>query len=211
MSKAECMKKIVAVSDSLTNDDPGNWLALMSAQVPGIEAVAEAHGGWTTTSYFKAKFDGVAFAKVPRDADLFIVLLGSNNLFEAQGGDDAAVAEATAGVDRIAKHVLRLSPGAAILLAAPPTVAMKKNILPEPKPDRRIDAQSPRFLGEISKSYRALAGMRGWLFVDLFPLLGEDDFADAAHPNDWGNRKMADAIGKTVADWMANTGRIQLL
>ena len=195
-------RKVVAVSDSLTNEDPCNWLAMVGRQVPGIEVVSEAHGGWTTTSYFKEKFNGIAFAKIPRDADLFIILLGSNNLFEAQGGTDAAVAEATEGVRRISEHLLRLSPGASILLVAPPTVALKNNVLPDPKPERRVDNHTPRYLAELSRSYRAFAARRNWRFVDLLPLLDEGDYMDTAHPNDNGNRKIASAIGRVVAEWM---------
>ena len=191
--------KIVAVSDSLTNDRPDNWLALMAAGRPGVTVVANAHGGWTTKSFFKEKFKDVAFARVPRDADLFILLVGSNNLFEAQGGSDAAVEEAVEGIERLAAHLLGLSPGAEILLVAPPTVALKNNVLADPKPERRIDDHTPEYLGRLSRAYRDLAARRRWRFVDLCPVLSDEDFADAAHPNARGNRKMAEAIGAALA------------
>jgi lysophospholipase L1-like esterase len=186
--------KIVAVSDSLTNDQPENWLALVAARSPALKAVANAHGGWTTKSFFKEKFKDVAFARVPPDAAMFILLLGSNNLFEAQGGSDEAVAEAVAGIERLAAHLLGIAPRAEIVLAAPPTVALSKNVLPDPKPERRMDTHTPQYLRRLSRAYRALAARRGWRFVDLLPVLTEEDFADAAHPNAAGNRKMADAV-----------------
>jgi hypothetical protein len=192
--------KVVAVSDSLTNDKPENWLALLGGMDPRLLVVAEAHGGWTTHSYFKSKFDGIAFAKVPRDADVFILLLGSNNLFEAGGGSDAAVEEATAGIERIAAHVLGLSPKAKFVLAAPPNVCLKNYKVETPKPPRRMEPETPAYLQKLGRSYRALADRRGWRFVDLFPLLGDEDFVDAAHPGPAGNRKMAEAIGKAVAE-----------
>ena len=191
--------KIVAVSDSLTNDQPDNWLALLGAKCPGCAMISNSYGGWTTKSFFKEKFRDIAFANIPPDAAVFILLLGSNNLFEAQGGSDAAVQEATEGVDRLAAHLLTMSPGAEILLAAPPGVVVSRERLTEPKPERRIDAYTPGFLAKLSDSYRHLAARRGWRFVDLLPLLAENDFADAAHPNKEGNRKMAEAFWRVLS------------
>ena len=179
---------VCAISDSLTNDDPGNWLGLLAAGAPGLRVVAEAHGGWTTRSYFKTKkFGRLLFARVPADTDLFILLLGSNNLFEAEGGSDAAVEEACRGIVRVAKRALRLSPGAEVMLAAPPTVALKNvERYDGPKPKRRIDSQSPFYLEKLSRSYRKLAMKQGWYFVDLFPVLNDRDFVDGAHPGPGG-------------------------
>jgi lysophospholipase L1-like esterase len=193
-------KKIVAVSDSLTNDRPDNWLALLGTKLPKAMMVANAYGGWTTETFFKERFKDVAFAKIPRDAGLFIILLGSNNLFEDAGGSDASVNEATNGVQRLAKHLLSLSPGARIMLVAPPTVALKNNHLPDPKPARRIDAQTPEYLSKLSKSYRTLAARQGWFFADLFPVLDQRDFVDAAHPGKAGNRKIADTIWRALVN-----------
>lgn len=191
--------KIVAVSDSLTGERPENWLALLGARFPGCTMVSNSYGGWTTRSFFKDKFKDVAFAKIPSDAMMFILLLGSNNLFEAQGGNDEAVREATEGIERLAAHLLRMSPGAEIVLAAPPGVALRHNKLPDPKPERRIDDHTPGFLAKLSRSYRELAARRGWRFVDLFAVLREEDFADAAHPNREGNRKMAEAFWRVLS------------
>ncbi|MGD0897339.1 MAG: SGNH/GDSL hydrolase family protein [Thermoguttaceae bacterium] len=186
--------KIVAVSDSLTNNGPDNWLALLAKKSPEIRVVAEAHGGWTTKSYFKPKFADVAFAKVPRDADLFILLLGSNNLFEAGGGSDEAVREATEGIEQIAAHLLKISSGAKIVLVAPPNVCLKNYKVETPKPTRRMEPDTPQYLQKLGQSYRALAQRKSWRFIDLFPVLGDDDFIDAAHPGKTGNQKMAAAI-----------------
>jgi len=192
--------KLCAVSDSLTNDRNDNWLAMLAAADGPIVPLAEAHGGWTTRSYFKDKFAGVAFANVPPDADVLVVLLGSNNLWEAGGGSDQAVAEALDGVERVADLALSIAPAAQVVLAAPPSVALRKNVLGEPKPQRRIDAHSPLYLRKLSDAYRALARRRGWRFVDLFPLLDEVDFVDACHPNERGNRKIAAAMAAALRD-----------
>jgi lysophospholipase L1-like esterase len=185
----------VAVSDSLTNDEPDNWLALVAAKHAGITAVAEAHGGWTTRSYFKEKFAGVAFARIPRDADVFLILLGSNNLFEAGGGSEAAIGEAVEGVQKIAAKVLAESPGAEIVLIAPPTIDLAKDPVRVTRPDERgFTEETPVWLRKLGVAYRELALRRGWRFIDLYPVLGPEDFVDAAHPNAAGNRKMAEAV-----------------
>ena len=201
VSAAGTGRKVVAVSDSLTNTQEDNWLAAMGRQVPGIQVIANAFGGWTTRSYFKDKFRDIAFAAVPEDAELFVLLLGSNNLFEDGGGSDASVAEAADGVLKLAAHLKTLAPGAEFVLVAPPRVAMKNNQLAEPRPARRIDAQTPQFLKRLGEAYRSLARERGWRFVDLYPVLEEDDFVDAAHPGPAGNQKIATAIGSVVKDW----------
>ena len=190
---------ITTVSDSLTNDEPTNWLALLGRDL-GIRTVAEAHGGWTTKSYFKSKFDGVAFANLPADADLCIILIGSNNLFEDGGGSQRSIDEAVAGVQRIAAHVVTIAPNVRFMLAAPPIVCMR-NVKPEdPKPQRRIDSQTPEMLRRLSAAYRDLARRRGWLFVDLQPVLTDDDYVDGAHPGDDGNRKIAAAIAAALRE-----------
>ena len=196
-------RTVVVVSDSLTNDEPGNWLALAQARLPGVRLVAEAHGGWTTTSFFRERLAHEAFVNVPGDAELCVILLGSNNLFEAAGGTDEAVAEATAGVARIAEHVRKLSPAAKdVLLLAPPKVVLKKVDPATRTQQRRIDAHTPAFLAKLSASYRALAGRQGWRFVDLLPVLDDEDYMDAAHPNAAGHKELADAIAPAIEEWM---------
>jgi lysophospholipase L1-like esterase len=191
------LKKIVAVSDSLTNEEPDNYLALLGARLQ-VSVVANAFGGWTTTSFFRDRFKDIAFAKIPHDADLFLLLLGSNNQFEAAGGTEASIADAVAGVQKLAAHLLTFSPTAQFLLVAPPTVILEKNVLPTPLPVRRIDRQSPAILAQLSQAYRALAQARQWLFVDLYPVLGADDFMDACHPNPAGNRKIVEVIAPVL-------------
>ncbi len=189
--------KIVAVSDSLTNDEPDNYLALLGEKLR-VPVVAEAHGGWTTTTYFRERFHDVAFAKVPADADLCLILIGSNNLFEDAGGSEKSIADAVAGVRMIAEHVHGVAPRARFVLVAPPIVAMKNNHLPEIKPQRRIDVQTPAMLAALAGAYRDLAAREGWLFVDLQPVLTEDDYIDSAHPSPAGNRKIAEALAAAL-------------
>ena len=191
--------KVCVISDSLTNEDPENWVAQLAAMSPDIDVTCEAHGGWTTNSYFKSKFHGVAFAAVPSGVDLFIVLIGSNNLFEDHGGSDASVREATEGVVRIVNRVSSDLPGAGILLAAPPTVVVENAVYRIKEPEsRRIGQHTPRYLARLSESYRRLAADRGWHFVDLFPVLAAEDFLDAAHPSGCGHKKIADEFNRAL-------------
>lgn len=195
--------KIVAVSDSLTNERPDNWLAMVQARSPRIRTISNAHGGWTTKSFFKHKFRDIAFRNIPPDASVVILLLGSNNLFEAGGGSDAALAEAVEGVYRLFERIRGLAPGARFLLAAPPTVVVSREAQRTPKAPRRIDKQSPLYLERLSRAYERLARCLGMAYVNLYPLLGEEDFADAAHPNEAGNRKIADAMWEGLCDSLA--------
>jgi hypothetical protein len=128
---------VVAVSDSLTNEEPTNWLAMLGVMRPDIRVVAEAHGGWTTKSYFKAKFDGVAWASLPERADVAIILIGSNNLFEDRGGSDASVQEAVDGVQKIEAYLRAKYPDVRIILVAPPTC------VPERWTDRKSRIRAP--------------------------------------------------------------------
>jgi lysophospholipase L1-like esterase len=190
---AHPLRNILAVSDSLTNEEPTNYLSILGRTL-NIPVIAEAHGGWSTTSYFRERLKDQAFAKVPHDADLCLLLLGSNNLFEDAGGSPASIADAVAGIQKIAAHIRVLAPQSRFLLVAPPTVALKNNHLPDPKPQRRIDTHTPQMLAELSRAYRQLASEKKWLFADLFPILTEDDFVDSAHPSPIGNQKIADAL-----------------
>jgi len=192
--------RVLVIGDSLTYDAPDNWVNVLAARHPSVEPYIEAHGGWTTKSFFKAKFDGLAFANVPDAFDVLVILLGSNNLFEARGGSDAAVAEAVDGVRAIAAHVMRRSPDAGVVLVAPPTVALGNYQPPPPEDDRRMTEQSPAWLQKLGDAYRGLAADKGWGFVDLFPVLGDDDFFDAAHPTAAGQTKMADRIEPALLD-----------
>jgi lysophospholipase L1-like esterase len=188
---------VLAVSDSLTNDQATNWLAVLGGMRRDIRTVAEAHGGWTTKSYFKKKFDGVAWAALPERADVAIILIGSNNLFEDRGGSDASVKEAVDGVEKIEAHLRARYPRVQVVLAAPPTCVPER--WTDRTSDRRIDVHSPKYLGKLSEAYRRLAGRRGWEFVDLFPLLeGPADFVDAAHPTAEANRRIAAEIRQAV-------------
>jgi len=200
VSRAGEKMKITVISDSLTNDEPENWLSLLPDMAPGITVAANAHGGWTTHSFFKEKFRDAAFTRVEPDTDVFILLVGSNNIFEDFGGSDEAVRLAVAGVERIAGRALALAPRAGVLLAAPPNVALANVQFQMTTPPRRILPETPFFLAELGAEYQRLAGRRGWMFVNLFPLLEDVDFADAAHPNPAGNRKIAAAVLKTLIE-----------
>lgn len=196
-------RHIVAIGDSLTNEEPDNWTAHARVRLPGVRLAVEAHGGWSTHSYFRERLAHVAFANVPADAELCVILLGSNNLFEARGGDAAAVLDAVAGVRRIAAHVRTLAPGLRdILLLAPPTVALRHLTPADRALSRRVDQQSPLYLGQLSHAYRELAGRLGWRFADLFPVLTEADYVDPAHPGPDGQRKLADVIVPAIAAWL---------
>ena len=197
------IRKIVAVSDSLSNDEPTNYLALLGSRF-NVAVVANAHGGWTTRSYFKDKFKEIAFARIPADADLFILLIGSNDLFEDRGGSEASIAQAVQGVQKLAAHVLTSSPSARILLVAPPIVVLKNQPAPDPNAERRIDTHTPGMLARLAVAYRQLASEKHWYFADLQPVLTEDDYLDAAHPNPAGNRKIADALAAAL---IAQCGR----
>jgi len=184
---------VVVISDSLTNDEPDNWLAAVARVRPRLTVIGEAHGGWSTNSYFKAKFDGVAWARLPDHADVAIILLGSNNLFEDGGGSDAAVADAVEGVQKIEAFLRRRYPNMSVILTAPPTCVPER--APAPAGDRYVAAHSPRFIEKLGNEYRALAARRGWGFVDLFPVLvAPDDYHDLSHPNAQGNQKIAEAM-----------------
>ena len=197
---------VVAVSDSLTNNGPTNWLAVLGDMRPDIHTVAEAHGGWTTKSYFKAKFDGMAWAALPERADVAIILMGSNNLFEDRGGSNASVQEAVDGVQKIEAHLRGKYPHVKIILAAPPTCVPQR--WTDRTSDRRIDDHSPKCLGRLSEEYRRLAGRRGWGFVDLYRLLeAPDDFSDAAHPAAQANREIAAAMVNAVNELLATGTR----
>ncbi len=187
------IRKITTVSDSLTNDEPTNYLSLLGRAL-GVAVAPEAHGGWTTTSYFRERLQAEAFARLALDADLCLLLIGSNNLFEDAGGSEDSVRGAVLGVQRIADYVQTRIPGVRFLLVAPPNVCMKNVVRTDTPEPRRIDAHTPVMLGKLSAAYRELAAERGWLFADLFPVLDDDDFLDAAHPTPEGNRKMAEAL-----------------
>ena len=56
-----------------------------------------------------------------------------------------------------------------------------------------------KVIKRLGDAYRALADERGWAFVDLFPVLkAPDDFVDAAHATDAGNRKIAEAMRRAI-------------
>jgi|GEM_PF-2011308 len=191
------LKKITTVSDSLTNSDPHNWIALVGKEL-GVATQPEAHGGWTTTSYFRERLQHEAWANLPADADLCIILIGSNDLFEDAGGSEKSVQAAVAGVQKLAAHVETKSPGVRFMLAAPPIVCLKNVKVENSLPQRRIDQYTPAMLARLSQAYRELAARKGWLFVDLQPVLSEDDFVDSAHPNNEGNRKIAAAVVRAI-------------
>ncbi len=190
-------RKITTVSDSLTNGEPTNYLGLLGRAL-GAAVAPEAHGGWTTSSYFREHLREEAFARLALDADLCILLIGSNDLFEDCGGSDASVRGAVLGVQRIAGYVCERIPGIRFLLVAPPTVCLEKVVPADPPQARRIDAHTPDMLRKLSEAYRELAAGKGWLFANLFPVLGDGDFLDAAHPTATGNQKMADVIAATL-------------
>lgn len=189
--------KITTVSDSLTNSSPTNWVALVGKEL-GAKTQPEAHGGWSTSSYFRERLQHEAWANLPTDADLCIILIGSNDLFEDGGGSEKSIEAAVAGVQKLAAYVETKSPGVRFMLAAPPIVCLKNVKVENPLPQRRIDQHTPAVLAQLSQAYRELAAQKGWLFVDLQPVLNENDFVDAAHPNDEGNQKIASAVVRAI-------------
>lgn len=193
------INKIVVIGDSLTNDSRENWTSVLQASMPGLQVIANGHGGWTTMSYFKPKFRRTAFDRVEYDADLFIIQIGSNNLFEDFGGSDYAIEEACEGVCAIADHICDRAPKAHFMLVAPPDVAL--NNLPPPSastPYRAVNEGTRNYLKELGKAYQKLARRKGWLYANWFASLKPEDLPDGTHPNAEGNRKLAAVIAAAL-------------
>ena len=189
--------KLVCVGDSITAGESvtpdqcyvGRLKAKAAAAGVKLDVAADGRSGWTTGD-FLAHAKAVV-AKVPADATVVTILLGTNDARSADSPEKVA--------DRAADHVTKLialyhakAPRATFVLVGPPAVDVARLTPRLRKAD--YGARTPPALTAIRAAYKAAAERLGARFVDLSAVPSAGHTVDGVHPDPAGHAEIADAV-----------------
>ena len=185
------VKKVLVIGDSLVSREADNWVAQLDAAHESLEMVAKPHPGWATTSFLKPKLEAKAYAGIDPEAELVLLLMGSNDI-RIHGHSDETIAAAVANFDKLIPRFRERAPRAEFVLIAPPMIFPKK--LTERVREAGFNEQSPRYILRLRDAYRSYAIARGLRFIDLSGAVSEEHCTDGAHMDAAGNAEIATAV-----------------
>jgi lysophospholipase L1-like esterase len=188
--------KVVCVGDSITLGEgvkqEENFVSLLGAGNSRWKTVNQGRSGWSTSAYLERRQQ--VLSAIPGDADMVLVLLGTNDILE--GRPDATVAKIARQIDQLTDLIHERAPKAEIVLMTP------LNVFPINLSERLRRAgfgeQSAQDLKLVGDALRDLAKRKEYRAVDLYPALTASDTLDGVHPNAAGHRHIKDAILKAL-------------
>jgi lysophospholipase L1-like esterase len=192
----------VCVGDSITEGGGaskpekgyvGRLTALAKEAGKSVTLTNAGLSGWSTQSFVDNAKNVVA--KVPEDAAVITIMLGTNDAHE--DGTPAKIAEkASANMEKLIGLYQARAPHAQIVLLAPPAVYPDR--LTQRLKNAHYDDKTPAKLAAITDAYKTLAGRLKIRFVDLSTLPSAENSADGVHPNDAGHDEFAKALWKEL-------------
>lgn len=124
---------------------------------------------------------------VAADPELYLFMLGTNDCKTVNWKRDAFIRDYNAMLDRIEAG----SPSASVVLMAPPALfpSGKDNVI-------AFGMDADVLQNEVVPLIKAIGNQRGFAVIDLFAFTdGHPEwFADGVHPNDAGNKAIADYL-----------------
>lgn len=183
--------QIVCFGDSITYGatvSGHSWVWYLQQQDhSGIDFINAGRSGRKTSD----KMELLPVLEKYPHADYYLIFLGVNDL---KDGTPAMVDSCLANMQWMIDKIKESDPHTKIVLLAPASINIQT--MSRINVAKKYNANTQRSLNELEKRYRALAKKERLGFMSLLHVVSPPDYNDGLHPNEAGQRQIADAVWK---------------
>ncbi len=188
-------KTLLFIGDSFTAGDGveknKTFPSLVGQQMTDANAINQGRSGWPTSAYLRRW--GEVTESLPESAEVIFIQLGANDL-RVDGHSQETIEQCAQNMEVIVGRIQELLPQAKIVLMS--SVKIDENQLIDKIREAGFGKHSNKYLRQIGKSYKKLAKIKGFDYIDLIAKLPKRNTHDGAHLNEAAHEIVAAVILK---------------
>lgn len=181
---------VVCFGDSITHGAKVNghsWVYFLSREHKDIVFVNEGRNGRRTSD----REELLPVLKKYKRAGTYLIFLGVNDL---KNGNDSMVNDCANNMKWMIKKIRRNDRAARIVILAPCRIDLKDMSPLNVK--KKYNENTERSLIRLGQRYRKLTQEDSVGFISLLNAVTPGNYVDGLHPNEAGQRELADAVWK---------------
>lgn len=180
--------KIVCFGDSITYGagvEGNGWVEQIVKKTDKLLMINEGRKGRKTSD----KKELLPILEKYPDADLFIILLGVNDL---KDGNDSLVNECVSNIKWMIEEIKNKVPKAKILLMSPCNINLET--MSDINKQKKYNENTYNSLIKLEKEYSKIADEEELYFLSLFNVVSPQNFWDGLHPDIKGHQEIAEKV-----------------
>ncbi len=179
---------VICFGDSITHGAKVNghsWVYFLSKEHKEVNFVNEGRNGRKTSD----REEILPVLREYRNAEMFLIFLGANDL---KNGNDSMVNACVDNMSWMIRKVRERNREAKIVILAPAQINVRTMSRLNVK--KMYNENTERSLILLEKRYKTLAKEESVGFISLLKTVSPKNFVDGLHPNEAGQREIADAV-----------------
>jgi len=180
--------KVVCFGDSITYGagvEGNGWVEQIASKSDNLLMINEGRKGRKTLD----KNELLPILEKYPDADLFIILLGVNDL---KDGNDSLVNACVSNIKWMIGEIKNKVPDAKILLMSPCNINLET--MSDINKNKKYNENTYNSLIKLEKEYGKLAEKENIYFLSLFSTVSPQNFWDGLHPDLKGHKEIAERV-----------------
>ncbi len=188
MSAQKSKYKVVCFGDSITYGagvEGKGWVEQIANRSENLLMINEGRKGRKTSD----KNELLPVLEKYPDADLFLILLGVNDL---KNGNDSLVNACVSNIKWMIEEIKSKAPNSKILLMSPCNINLET--MSEINKNKKYNENTYNSLIKLEKQYKKLAEEKNIYFLSLFSTVSPQNFLDGLHPDLKGHEEIAERV-----------------